>query len=146
MKIPSQFSVVKQPPGSRVCGAACCAMAVGKSLDQILRDYDWRELTHTTGIAKVLADHGITMGLHLTGDDCLNHIRLSVDPAGHPAIVAVAGDMHPHVDHWVFWDGQQILDPNSHPLGEYRTLEVHYLSYWERPEWIDDIDSAFPQK
>lgn len=64
MNKPETFQLVLQPPRSFVCGAAVCAMALGKTLDQVLEETDWRKLTHLSGIAQYLAAHNVTTGCY----------------------------------------------------------------------------------
>lgn len=135
MKMPEKFIRVEQPRGSKVCGAATCAMATGKTLEEVLSEIDWKSLSHVAGMACYLAMHGITMGFWFgnleDGFDKENHFV--VDPRGRPAVVAVTSNSFTNADHWVFWDGEKILDPSPFPVSEHEILEVHFLTYWQEP-------------
>lgn len=153
MKMP-QFRLVKQPLKSRLCGAAVCAIALGKSLEEVLSEVDWRSLTHTGGIVSYLGRYCISMGWwigweqHHTNESfrgtCL---KLEGSASGRPAILAVRSAIFKDADHWVFWDGKQILDPSIEQT-TYHLLEIHFLTYWpDKPacisglpeDWNDDV-------
>lgn len=118
-------------------------MAVGKSLAEVLSEHNWRYLTYTSGIAHYLSGHGITLGLWLPYYDKFPaSCSIDVDPKDRPAIVAVKSVNYKHADHWVFWDGKQMLDPAPEVQDTYKILEVHFLTYWAEPSWLPELDDA----
>jgi hypothetical protein len=135
-----EFKTVKQPPGTSLCGAAVCAMAIGKTLDEVLAETDWRHLSYTSGLVRYLASYGISMGWYLMGDGTkykpwsmgTHCFVLEASGRSRPAIVAVKSAVYEEADHWVFWDGEAIRDP-SNEQDEYEVLEVHWLNYWPNP-------------
>jgi hypothetical protein len=142
MRRPDPFTVVKQPSLSRVCGAAVCAMAVGKTLEQVLAEKDWRQLTHTCGIAEYLAKHGITMGLYFNSvDPTKGTFSASVGPQGHPAILSVLSAVYDEAEHWIFWDGFKFMD-SSVEQESYDIIETFFLHYWfdwPNPPYMNDL-------
>jgi hypothetical protein len=135
MKMPDKFERLIQPAGSPLCGTAVCAMALGKTIDEVLVETDWRILTYISGISGYLSKYGITVGLWMDRFDGFpNEGTVSVHPNEHPAILAVKSHTYEDAEHWVFWDGKNILDPSlNHPNDEsdYDILETHFLTYWE---------------
>jgi hypothetical protein len=135
-----EFKTVKQPPGTSLCGAAVCAMAIGITLDEVLAETDWRHLSYTSGLVRYLASYGISMGWYLMGDGTkykpwgmgTHTFVLEATGKGRPAIVAVKSSVYEEADHWVFWDGNELRDP-SKDQDEYEVLEVHWLNYWPNP-------------
>jgi hypothetical protein len=135
-----EFRTVKQPPGTSLCGAAVCAMAVGLTIDEVLADADWRHLSYTSGVVRYLARYGISLGWYILGDGSKfkpwsigNHtFSLEARGKGRPAIVAVKSAVYEEADHWVFWDGEQIRD-TSVDQDEYEIIEIHFLNYWPNP-------------
>lgn len=141
MEIPKTFRLIKQPEGSLVCGAAVCAIATGKSLDEVLGDCDWRTLTDMGGVALYLARHGITCGVWLEEwDGFPKSVTTEIDPAGRPAILSVDSATYENCQHWVFWDGMKILDPSPREQEKYRVDRVYFLSYWNSPEYLEKLD------
>jgi len=142
---PKEFMTVRQPPRSRLCGACVGAIATGKTLEQVLDEWDWRVLASTTGMNQFLAAHGITMGVALDGGDdriLRREVNVTLDPSKLPALICVKSDSEPDGTHWVFWDGKRILDP----LGErdhYEFINTHYLQYYE-PRELSVVDE-FPK-
>lgn len=154
MRFPTEFKLVKQPPKSKLCGAAVCAMALCKTLEEVMEEIDWRELSHTGGIAKYLGRYHISLGWWAhwqqshTNESFLNEkFKITVSPKDRPAILAVTSAVFDDADHWVFWDGRKILDP-SVEQEKYTVLEIHFLTYWpdidlegERGDWFHSYQS-----
>jgi hypothetical protein len=142
MKPPDPFILTKQPPGSRLCGAAVCAMATAKTLEAVIAEVDWRALTHTCGIAEYLAKNGITLGLYFEAvRPADGEFSAAVDPAGRAAILAVKSAVFERGEHWILWDGRRYLDPSIEQK-EYHVLEAYFLHYWEdwpNPKYADRI-------
>jgi len=138
MTPPKEFRTVKQPAGSKLCGACVCAMATNLELDELLVQEDWRELMHTMGMARFLAKHDILMGTFLKCDEesWYDYYTFRMRTDGRPAIVAVKSAVTWEHDHWVFWDGMQFRDP-SVEQEEYTVLEVYFLTYFEKADWIE---------
>lgn len=133
MDIPLQFELVKQPERSKLCGIAVCAMATGKTLQQVWDEVgDWRKLTSIVGVATYLIQHGITMGFFvrdLPSGNLLQRLKVDLRPDGHPAILMVKSASIRDGSHWVFWDGKQILDPSHRTQNSYEIMEAHFLTY-----------------
>ena len=139
MKLP-EFKTVKQPELSRLCGAAVCAMATGVDLDEVLLEMSvhttgWPSLTH---VLTFLGRRGITVGINLNcgwGKTLRGDATLSFDLPleGRPCIMVVPSGRD-DTQHYVFWDGRVVRDPDRKkpaemPLEAYVVLEVWPLVY-----------------
>lgn len=150
--LPPEFKTVKQPLGSKVCGAATVAMAIGVTLEEA---EEMMEPTHlsdgshyykTREVLRVLGAHGIQCGLgiqinpkysdKITPDTELEFlIKLSED---YKALVVVKSETFSGKYHYVFWDGEQIRDPspcvNVSSLTDYDIVEIVPLIYIDETE------------
>lgn len=163
MNPPEKYVTVKQPDGSRLCGAACCAMAVGKTLEQVLTEAplsrwpDGQSFMELGDIVRYLARHDVLCGLipslftngkklaeqkgKLHGPEKL--IPVVYGYRGHPAFITVPSVTRQGTLHYVFWDGVHIRDPSaSEPdtaeLPSYRVLEVMPLVYLKDVEFPEE--------
>lgn len=117
---------IKQPPGSKSCGAAVAAMVTGKELDEVLFGKDEMALARTSDLARYLLDNGWMMGTGIVPStrltpDC--EINATISLKDKLAILCVPSINFPGCSHWVLWDGYvgAVRDPN--PLtGETRML------------------------
>lgn len=147
MDMPKGFQLVKQPAGSLVCGAAVCAMAVGKTLEHVLEECDWRELTYMGGVAAYLGRHGVSMGTWVQNTGRFPEtIELAIDPEYRPAILSVRSATYEDGYHWVFWTGKEILDPSVNEQEEYTVCDVAFLTYHLRPEYFDTLHPDWRQQ
>lgn len=150
---PTEWKTVKQPAGSRLCGAAMVAMAVGESLkyatDRMpaeIHPEDGQPWYRTRSVLAFLGQHGICCGMYLgpqnglpyfEGCDLGDSVEIVVRIAGHPAIVSVKSDTFPDGEHYVFWDGANIRDPN--PKMPDVTARADYLIIdWTPLIYIDE--------
>jgi hypothetical protein len=151
MNPPSIWKTVKQPPGSRVCCAAVAAMAVGQSLD-----YAWAQMAQTNwegdnqpyfkmrALLTFLGKRGIMVGMFFTVTegklDADETFRVDVSLRGMQAILAVPSPTQPgEWEHFVFWDGQNVRDPNpavpeTTALEDYKLLSIYPLTYIDESE------------
>lgn len=161
MKCPTEFTTVLQPTGSKLCGACVAAMAVGKTLDQVLREMDWRRLTRTCGVAEYLARHDVLMGVAPTWTGnadasaeewSRDEYSLPIKVAGWPAVVGVKSLRYAGVAHWIFWDGAVFRDPSGvEQIERYEVTDIYPLTYFVEAEreWAENLpdrwqDSLFP--
>lgn len=146
---PKEYATVKQPEGSRLCGACVVAMAIGETLEYatdrmpaLIHKGDGRPYYRTRSLYTFLARHGVCPGMflqptegdHWLGADMPEEMPISFKFRNLPALVAVKSSTFPDGDHWVFWDGEQIRDPSPKvpdvaPLANYRILEWTPLVY-----------------
>ena len=146
MRQPETFVRIAQPPWSLVCAACCIAMAVGKTLDELLKDYDWRELVSLKGFVRCLIDHGVHHGTSFVVPDVKSlrseMVRIDLDPR-KPAMVTVKSKVYAGGVHSVLWTGSEILDPMITPAhNDYEIVDVNYLNYFDDPEleqWEKDL-------
>jgi hypothetical protein len=113
-------------------------VAVGKTLEEVLAKYDWRQFTCITGIAAFLLEYGVTLGLHILDEEGsemfdVYTLRVKMD---RPAICSVDSAVNEGGQHWVFWDGKQFLD-SSVPQDVYRVREIHFLTYYADFDWCE---------
>jgi len=121
MQPPSEFRTIKQPNGSRLCGVAVAAMAVGKGLRYVLNRIntvswpDGLQYARTCDVLEFLGSHGIFCGLICepqrrlrSGDGMLFEMTLD----SRPCIFTVPSETFEGRFHYVFWDGQRVRDPN----------------------------------
>jgi hypothetical protein len=149
---PKEFKTVKQPEGSRLCGACVVAMAVGETLTYatdrmpaVIHKGDGRPYYRVRSIYAFLAEHGICPGLYLLptdgdywqGSDLDDRIEVSFRIRGFPALVAVKSDTFPDGDHWVFWDGENVRDP-SPKVPDLATLDGYRIIEWTPLTYIDE--------
>jgi hypothetical protein len=158
LKKPDKFYTVKQT-NDHNCGAAVAAMAVGDH-SITFAEQNMNLSAATIGGKKVmcykvsetagfLAWHGILMGLffRLLSNPMDPELRIetSLKLKDRPCLLSVKSEKYTDADHWVFWDGQYVRDPNPAQaemaaLREYRVLEVYPLVYLEEPE--DEIRTS----
>ena len=139
---PTEIKTVRQPPRSKLCGACVCAMATGKTLDQVLSEMDWRRFTETGGVAEYLARHDILFGFYLLGP--LDITKPVQPPSGHCAmsICGVKSRLGGDRVHWVLWDGYRFHDPAGEEES-YEIVDVFPLTYLQpmdpMPSWACDL-------
>jgi len=135
-----KYATVKQPQGSKLCGAACMAMICGYDLEALYRvvsdSHPGREpftiddelaekyphFCHMIDICSFLAEHGYMLGTHAVAEGADDGKRMSfgdvteilifVRIPGCPALVGVDSVNFPGKFHWVFWDGEYVRDPD----------------------------------
>lgn len=131
------FTQIKQPPNSKLCGAACTMMASGIDkwddlyaalnqfcgLDLSLESELKVDIPHFANVMDVvhfLINRGIMMGTYMT-TDWENGQRIDWDNDDYklipihrdrPALVGVDSETYPDKMHWVLWNGEQFQDPN----------------------------------
>ena len=140
---PAKFERIVQPAGSLICGACVCAMAVGKSLDEVLQEWDWRRLTRTSGVVQFLAAHGIQAGVSIVPDG-VEPFSFTFDPRGRPAIMSARSNTYENGEHFIFWDGEQVLDPSPGPIEgrQYSVFDAMFLTYIDDSQvepWDEDL-------
>jgi hypothetical protein len=128
---PKRYRTIKQPEGSFVCGSACAAMIVGKTLAEVLIEADWKRLSFVTGIAEYVARHDIILGLGLAASprNLETAFDIEISLKDRPALIAVPGEGN--WGHWIFWDGKKLRDPAPNPKGNYIIEEIWPITYFE---------------
>lgn len=139
-----EFTTVKQPPKSKLCGACMAAMAVGKTLDEVLEEItltpakDGRPFVRTRHLLAYLGCHGIICGLtasvrdgYLFGDE---EVDLHLEMKGWPMVLTVPSENIKNASHYIFWDGNYIRDPDPNKpelikLREYKPIDIMPLTY-----------------
>lgn len=165
MKPPRKFFTVKQRTDAD-CGAAVAAMAVGDSTigfasrEMRATDRDGHRYYKTREIAKFLAEHGVLMGTHFVIHE--NPVKadapvpVEFPPLTEwPCILAAKSERSKDVDHWIFWDGKCVRDPNpekpdERKIEEFTLIEIYPLIYLDEGEagrlpmtpWGPTIDKA----
>ena len=148
MLCPKSFKTVKQPSGSRCCGAAVAAMAVGRGLRYVLnrvpdiRHRDGQRWLRTRDLLGFLGNHGIHSGELGVAEDSENgmvlnraaYLELCTSLRGRPCILSVPSGSFPGYWHYIFWDGQDVRDPSPSVgeitrLEDYRVFEAMPLVY-----------------
>lgn len=142
------FSTVKQESMSD-CGAAVCAMAVGKDLAYAkshmqTSEYAGHIYYRGMEVGRFLAIHDILMGLYLTTKppgvtiDADIGINFQWTLKKNPAILAVASTLGDDIQHWVFWDGEYVRDPkgteDTRDLEDYEVYDLFPLCYVREPD------------
>ena len=139
---PDVFHTIKQPLGSKLCGACVAAMAVGrKDIDEkiTLTPSDGMPYVRTRHLLEYLGRHGILCGLLLTNKnkgeiDADISIDITLKPFEFPVILTVESQTFKDGEHLIFWDRNNVRDPNSKKpetsdLSEYVVLEIMPLTY-----------------
>ncbi len=128
------MKTVKQPMGSRSCGAAVAAMLTNKELREVLDGRDEAALSKTSDLARYLLDNGWMMGTSIIPNNkrfTTNKFTATVDLESTLAILSVPG-REDKWSHWVLWDGIAggVRDPN--PLcGELRMISSYKVQeFW----------------
>jgi len=143
---PKTWKTVKQPYGSRTCGAAVAAMAVGKGIRYVLarvpeRFYrDGQRWPKTRDLLGFLGNHGIHTGEIFEAVDQTTGMQVNRSSycedrflfRDRPAILTVSSKAF--CWHYVFWDGQHVRDPSptepdTTDLDQYGVFEVIPLVY-----------------
>ena len=142
---PTKWKTVKQPAGSKLCGAAVVATAVGESIvyalnrmTPVYHKSDEEGYFRTREVLQFLGSHGIVVGMAVEIDD--GHfephtsVRVDFNMRDICAILAVDSEGLPGFDHWVFWDGHNVRDPNPNmpettDIEDYNVIEVYPLCY-----------------
>lgn len=145
-----EFETIKQE-GDADCGAAVVAMAVGLPLKHVKSDMISTQMEvkgecfyyyKVREIARYLACHGILMGMHAQtegdGGSTLEpdeRVMFAWPLEDFPAILGVRSERFKDQDHWVFWDGQKVRDPNPNrpdlrELNEFKVLDVFPLVHY----------------
>lgn len=99
--------VVRQPPGSSVCGPACVATVVGVSLETAVVAVGTRGATSARLLATALARYGY----HLGRAQCAPY---GVLPPSRPGVVAHLLRLNwgrPRPTHWALLRDGHVLDP-----------------------------------
>lgn len=149
---PKEWKTVKQPKGSRLCGACVVAMAVGESLSYatdrmpaLIHKGDGRPYYRTSVLYAFLGQHGVCPGLYLrveegsvwNGSDIGEVHTVDFQIRKLPALVVVKSSTFPDGDHYVFWDGENIRDPNC-KLPDVSQLEDYRIIEWTPLTYIDE--------
>jgi hypothetical protein len=137
------FITVKQEEAAD-SGAAVVAMATGISLFATKEklsntQHAGRFYYKTTEMMRWLAVRGVQCGLSFNVAkrayaDVPVEIKWTFE--GNPAILAVKSVKYRDAEHWVFWDGKAVRDPNpdvgdTRHLDEYEILEIYPLTYFD---------------
>ena len=140
LKPTKTYETVKQPEGSKLCGAACMAMICGYDLPMLYSalsemhpgrtpfnieeelEEKYPHFCHLIDICSFLAHHGYMAGIHAQASNAENggrmgfgdtiEILVPVRIADAPALVGIDSENHRGKLHWVFWDGKVVRDPN----------------------------------
>jgi hypothetical protein len=152
---PKEFRTIKQPKGSKVCGACVAAMATGRTLEEVeaivpktpLPDGTYYYLT--CDIMAYLGRCGIYTGLvfEVNQTPPEGGIRFTCDEtaASFCGYVIVRSKVYKHAEHVVFWDGEHVRDPSwccgeTTKLSDYHVIEFIPLTY------IDDTAEREPSE
>lgn len=88
------------------CGAACLAMVLGKTLDEVLSEVgDTSSGLDSHRLIAVLSSHGFA-ALEIT----------QLPRTDIPVILTVPSLNHRGLLHFIVWDGKEYLDPSRGPL------------------------------
>lgn len=143
---PKEFITIKQPKGSKICTACVTAMASGESLtvvEQAMQPTpipDGSYFYRTSEMLKFLGGRGIFCGMtfgigcKLTESDVSLVVPVEFTMNGHPSIISVSSQTYEEAEHFVFWDGKHIRDPNPFypeitPIDLYHILEIIPITY-----------------
>lgn len=140
MKQPEEFQLIKQPEGSMLAGACVCAMAVGKTLNQVLADYDWRKLMDWCGQQSFFGDHEvITSEPHLlkVGAFMLSPHEMKEAVGEVPALVGFESATFEGISGLGLWTGAKLLDPAWKEQERYGVLCVRYLTYMGDTNYLE---------
>jgi len=140
---PDEFRTIKQPKGSKVCGAAVVAMVIGCSLETAMNnmistpsEIDGDHFYRLREVLKIIGAHGIFCGLVGFADDTFELRHLSINMQDRQAILVVKSKLYEGYQHYVFWDGEHVRDSSSdeevNTLDQYEICEVWPLT------WIDE--------
>lgn len=142
----SEWKTVKQPQGSKICGAAVAAMATGKTLWETLCEMkasycqsDGKQFYKTREVLKFIGGHGIFTGAVGIATDKFtlrwNEVfTLNICLAGRQAILVVPSTVFEGKSHFVFWDGRYVRDsnpslPDTTNIEDYEIEEIIPLTY-----------------
>jgi len=140
---------IKQP-NNYSCFACCMAMATGKSLDYVYGSIghdgseiipggqhpDKRRAFSLQEAVIYFAKHDIYFGhvylfddgLRMTPDDKISGL---IKPRLSNALLDVVSEtLPPPCLHVVYWDGEDVRDPNPIPAGDKRRLEEYTIKGW----------------
>lgn len=152
MKKPSEFNIVKQPAGSKICSACVVAMATGHPLEQVMLNMNPTKLSDGTfyykfnEVLKYLGSYSIVCGIYFTASgefEKKEKYTLSVrtELSDGPALLIVKSLVFKHATHFVFWDGNFVLDSlhdEPRAIENYSLVEIYPLYYFEEAEWSDE--------
>jgi hypothetical protein len=126
------------------CSVAVVAMAACAGLHEVAADmryshYRGQPFYLVSEVIRALAEYRCALGLCVPisehdRQDFHGPIRVHFGLYGRPALLAVKSETFRHMDHWVFWTGCEVLDPQigkdgPRPLEDYQVVEVCPLSY-----------------
>ena len=140
---------VKQPAGSRLCGAAVAAMATNQTLDYVVQNArgDAECCSRLMWMAEYLARKGVLLGTYasvsdwrtgerLTIEGNTNRLELKVEWRGRHSVIGVDSETVVGQLHWVFWDGEHVRDPSPEspslrPISDYagKIVDIYPLTY-----------------
>jgi hypothetical protein len=151
--LPPKFKTVKQPEGSKICAAAVAAMVVGEDLEYAVarmtplyfKDDPNDPWYPTRELLGFIGKHGIHPGLIFN----VNHPELlAVEEKvtyeftlkGMPAIIIVPSTKFTGYEHYIFWDGCVVRDPNPNipdecDLNSYLPNQIIPLIYVDEQEF-----------
>lgn len=158
---PPLFRVVRQSPGSKDCTACVAAMALGLTLEEAKRQMQGWQLPdgsvyyRNTELIKILGAYGVVMGFYFRpgdvekGERVTKDVRLTLDIPlkGMVGILAVKSNTQSLADHCVFFDGENVLDPQHdepQSVTDYRILDIYPLLYYIDKPWDKDEKPAAP--
>lgn len=142
---PTNWKTVKQPEGSKVCGAAVAAMATGCTLIEAMAGMkptycqdDGACFFKTREVLTFLCKRGIYVGMICMVQDGKlwpdADIKFDVNMANLCALLLVPSKVFEGKSHYVFWDGKHVRDPSPRVpettrLEDYEVQELYPLTY-----------------
>lgn len=129
MQMPLEYTTVRQPQGSKLCGLAVCAIATDNDFEYIFQDVqpmmvegENPYLSSFLNIVEYLAKYGIHAGWSLEPANAdLEYgialdLTVELDLTAVPCVVSVASSNFIGGYHWVFWDHKKrkIRDPANY--------------------------------
>lgn len=143
------MTTIKQPAGSRLCGAAVAAMATNNTIAHVIENAKGGDecCSRLLWMAAYLNRCGVLMGTFATVADYRTGERMTIDSAsttlalecpmkGRPAVIGVDSETKAGQLHWVYWDGESVRDPNpaavdQRPLSDYagHIVDVYPLTF-----------------
>jgi len=146
---------MKQHPKSRDCIAICAAMAVGSDLKELHKTIGKQEEYSDSDIYMYFLYHGYYAGaIFEVKHDVVktnSSFKVKVSPQDGPALVYVKSERTKHDLHAIYWDGEQVYDPN--PFTKHgRALSSYKITDWvpikksQRNGCINSYEAITPRK
>lgn len=124
---------MKQCPGSADCVAVVAAMATGTSIQEF-RDFVGRSDGPYSDmeLAKYLMSKDLYLGIFFDNKETehtllkTNCLSIEFVPLGRKAYITTKSERYPDLTHALYWDGEQVWDPN-HLTSDGRCLSTYNI-------------------